>query len=64
MAEQAIVGVAGSISPTIADLNLAGLAAAAVSQPLIGEGLQRAIKVTVLLAHVGLSLAVLPALRR
>jgi hypothetical protein len=41
--EQALQGVAGSVSRAIADLNLAGLAAAAVPQTLVGEELQRAI---------------------
>lgn len=42
--EQALQGVAGSLSRTITDLNLAGLAAASVPSSLIGDGLQRAIK--------------------
>jgi len=42
--EQALQGVAGSVSRTIADLNLAGLAAASVPSTLIGDGLQKAIK--------------------
>jgi hypothetical protein len=42
--EQALQGVAGSLSRTITDLNLAGLAATALPSTLMGEGLQRAIK--------------------
>ncbi len=42
--EQALQGVAGSVSRTITDLNLAGLAAATVPSSLIGTGLQQAIK--------------------
>lgn len=42
--EQALQGVAGSLSRTITDLNLAGFAAAAVPSSLIGKGLQQTIK--------------------
>lgn len=42
--DEALQGVAGSVSRTIADLNLAGVAASALPSTLIGDGLQRAIK--------------------
>jgi hypothetical protein len=42
--ERALQGVAGSLSRTITDLNLAGLAAAAVPSSLIGKDLQQTMK--------------------